>query len=87
MTRLGTAYYHSKPGKKESGTIILTRSSNGTGISYQGNNYMDTIEWIFKEFQNSGKMSFPRTEVSSSTPRPMTRYIPPKDSRSFGQYV
>jgi hypothetical protein len=87
MARLGTAYYNTAPGEKQSGTIILTTSQNGTGVRYNGTDYIDTLQWIFREFQNSGKMNFPKTEVPSSTPRPLTRYIPPKDRHSFGQYV
>ena len=86
MAKLGSAYYHKAPGEKQAGKIILTESKNGTGVHYNGTNYSDTLEWILKAFQNSGKMSFPKTEVPSSTPRPPTRYVPPKDRHSFGQY-
>jgi len=87
MSKLGTAYYQKGPGEKEAGQIILTNSANGTGVSYEGTEYADTLAWISAAFQNSGKVNFPKAAIPSSTPRPVTKYIPPNDRRSFGQYV
>lgn len=87
MAKLGEVYYVSAPGIKEHATIVPTTSKNGTGALYQGQVYQSTVEWIANAFNNSGKTNTERVvPIPDSTPRP-TRYVPPVNRRTFGQYI
>ena len=87
---LGTLYYQATlEGDKKTAQVIPNGSK--TEVLYDGQKYATPLAWLTEAFSNSGKYiirnpesMFPVKPVD--TPR-ATRYIPPKDRHSFGQYV
>ena len=91
---LGLVHYRPAPGAEfKPGVIGKTKLSNSkasTILKYEGVEYPNAMEWMAKEFNNSGRACYhiiPKSEVGmGDTPRAKF-YIPPNAKCGFGRYV
>jgi hypothetical protein len=84
---LGILYYQAKPDEDKKTAQVIPNGSK-TEVLYDKVTYATPLDWLAKAFNNSGKniQTTTSTFKSVDTPR-ATRYIPPKNRHSFGQFV